>query len=79
MIDTIESELQILENSNFPHLIPSHLLSCFKSDINDRILPNFISDIDSLLQTVDANHFFKILVPDSIATHKEIRSIKTIF
>lgn len=61
MIDTIESELQILENSNFPHLIPSHLLSCFKSDLNDRILPNFIGDIDSLLQTVDANHFFKIL------------------
>ena len=61
MIDAIESELKILENANFPHLIPAHFLSCFKADLNDRILPSLIGEVDTLLQTVDANNFFKIL------------------
>jgi len=71
MISTIESELNILEKANFSHLIPSHLLSCFKVDLNDRILPNLISDIDTLLQTVDANNFFKILSFKEAATTQD--------
>jgi hypothetical protein len=61
MLESIESELIKLEQANFSHLIPAHLLSYIKNDINDRILPNLIADLDNLLQTIDADNFFKIL------------------
>ena len=61
MIDSIEAELSIFVKANACHLIPSHLLSYFEKDINQRILPNLVGGIDSLLQTIDANNFAKIL------------------
>jgi hypothetical protein len=61
MLDTIQQELDILETSSLSHLIPSHLFSYFKIELNDRILPSLILDLDNLLKTIDANNIFKQL------------------
>ena len=61
MGDTIESELAAMTETNLGHLIPSHLFSNFKIELNDRILTNLIGELDHLLQTSDANSSFKIL------------------
>lgn len=61
MLETIQQELNILETSSLSHLIPSHLFSYFKIELNDRILPSLILDLDNLLKTIDANNIFKQL------------------
>lgn len=61
MIDSIQFELQQLSSANLNHLIPAYLLEFFKDELNDRILVSLISDLDSLIQTIEANNSFKIL------------------
>ena len=60
-METIELELQQIASANLYHLIPSYLFDYFKDELNDRILVNLISDLDSLIQTIETNNSFKIL------------------
>jgi hypothetical protein len=61
MMESIELELHHLNSSNLSHLIPSYLFDYFKDELNDRILANLINELDSLIQTIEANNSFKIL------------------
>lgn len=61
MIESIELELEHLTSANLYHLIPSYLFDYFRDELNDKLLANLINDLDSLIQTIEANNSFKIL------------------
>ena len=58
---SIELELEALNAVGLCQLAPSHLLNYFKEELTDRILASLVSDMDNLIQTIDANNSFKIL------------------
>ena len=58
---SIELELEALNAAGLSQLAPSHLLNYFKEELTDRILASLVSDMDNLIQTIDANNSFKIL------------------
>ena len=61
MSETIELELEELENAGLLSLIPEYLMDYFKDELNERLVPGVVGDLDSLIETIDANNSFRVL------------------
>ena len=61
MVDSVELELQTLAEVGLWHLAPSHLLGYFKDELNDRLVPFMVSELDSVIKAIEANKSLQIL------------------
>lgn len=66
--NSIDQELECLENANLIQYLPGYLFTYFKDDFSQNILPSLIRNLDQLIQSVQANNSFKIL---SLNDHNE--------
>jgi hypothetical protein len=56
---SIEDELDLLETSNLDYLMGEYLLDYFKKDFNERILKNFLHQLNYLIETIEASNSFR--------------------
>lgn len=58
----IDEELSLIESiPSLQSLIPQYLSDYFKKDLNESILRNLLSELDHLIESIDANNSFRIL------------------
>jgi hypothetical protein len=60
-MEKIEFEINSLISSKLFNQIPNYLFNHYKNNINYKILPNLLAELDNIIKSIDANNSLEIL------------------
>jgi hypothetical protein len=61
MFENIEYEINSLKLANLYNQIPIYLFNHYKNNLNYKILPNLLTELDNIINSIDTNNSLEIL------------------